>query len=35
MLTLSSLPTWGENGHITAGWVSECCSELGTPITIE
>ena len=23
-----------KNGHIAAGWVGECCSELGTPSTI-
>ena len=23
-----------KNGHITAGWVGECCSELGTPSAI-
>ena len=38
MLTLSSLECscqYGvKNDHITAGWVGECCSELGTPITI-
>ena len=22
-----------ENGHIMAGWVGECCGELGTPST--
>ena len=22
-----------KNGHITAGWVGECCIELGTPST--
>ena len=38
MLTLSSLGCSCQhgvkNGHITTGWASECCSELGTPITI-
>ena len=23
-----------KNGHITTGWVNECCSELGIPIII-
>ena len=23
-----------KSGHIAAGWVGECCSELGTPSTI-
>ena len=38
MLTPSSLECYCQrgmkNGHITAGWVGECCSELGTPIAI-
>ena len=38
MLTLSSLECSCQHGvkdgHITAGWVGECCSELGTPIVI-
>ena len=38
MLLLSSLEFNCQhglkNGHIAAGWVGECCSELGTPITI-
>ena len=38
MLALSSLEyscqQGVKNGHITAGWASECCSELGSPITI-
>ena len=38
MLILSSLECSCQhgvkNGHIMAGWVGECCSELGTPSTI-
>ena len=38
MLALSSLEyscqQGVKNGHITAGWASECCSELGSPLTI-
>ena len=38
MLILSSLECSCQhgvkNGHIAAGWVGECCSELGTPSTI-
>ena len=36
MLTLSenSCQHGVKNGYITAGWVGECCSELGSPITI-
>ena len=38
MLILSSLEWSCQHGvkkdHITAGWVGECCSELGTPSTI-
>ena len=38
MPTLSSLecscPYRVKDGHITAGWVGECCSELDTPIAI-
>ena len=38
MLILSSLECSCQhgvkNGHITAGWVGECYSELGTPSTI-
>ena len=38
MLILSSLECSYQHGvksgHITAGWVGECCSELGTPSTI-
>ena len=28
------LPIWVEKGHIAAGWIGECCSEVGTPSTI-
>ena len=38
MLIVSSLEcSWKhgvKNGHITTGWVNECCSELGIPIII-
>ena len=38
MLTLSSLDCSSQhgmkNGHITAGWVGEYCSELGASITV-